>query len=311
MSETPSLINFVVSGGLYAASSVSMFLVNKWAVKVFPFTCSIIYLQNAVTIVVLLILGSLNSAFAVEWDNVAALRWTPAVGFFLVMLTSSLQAMKGVSVPTFVVFRNLNSISVALGDRYFLKRKITPITFVSLAIIVLGSVVYGYYDLGFDASGYWWMAVNLAATAAYTLFVKALTQRYKYSSFTMSFYNNVLSLPPLVALLVMHSELTPAVARVWTLSFGDGMVVLISCLLGFCISFFGFKAQKVFTATAWITINNLNKIPAILLGIVVFRDRFSLQSLSGLCISMLGGFLFAYEGWRITQEEQRQKAARI
>lgn len=306
---TPSMFQYLVAGSLYASSSVSMFLVNKWTIKVFPYACSLLYLQNASTIVVLLVLGSVNSAFAIDWDTTAAVRWIPNVVFFMFNIISSLLAMKSVSVSTLVVFRNLNSIAVALGDKVFLKKHVSSTTFVSLVIIVIGSVVFGYYDLQFDAVGYFWIMVNAVSMSGYTLFVKYLSLKHKYTSFSMSFYNNVMSIVPLVFLIVWHGELHTALDALHVLSGGDLFAVVFSCCLGFCISFFGFKAQKTFSATAWITINNLNKIPAIVLGIVVFGDQFSAMSVLGLLTSMGGGFLFAYEGWRLTQVDEAAKRA--
>jgi len=306
-----SLVTYVTSGGLYALSSVTMFLVNKLAIHAFPLTCSLIYLQNATTIVILLLLWTWNEQFAVEWDNQAATRWLPAVAAFTTMLVSSLQGMKYISIPTFVVFRNLNSLSVALGDRFILQRKITPLVFVSLVIIPIGSFVYGYYDLQFHPSGYVWIMINLLSMAVYTIYVKWITIRHKYTSFTMSFYNNILSIPPLLVLMMHHNEVHPAIEKITSMSMGQLLLLTLSCVLGFCISYFGFAAQRVFSATAWITINNLNKIPAIYLGILVFGDKISWMSFFGLCISMGGGFLFAYEGYRIKKAEDaaRQKGA--
>jgi len=149
----------------------------------------------------------------------------------------------------------------------------------------------------FNATGYCWVAINLIAMAGYSLYVKWFGLQNKCSANTMSTYNNMLSLPAMLVLVVLHAETFDVIDAFSSLSIWSRAIVLLSCLLGFLLSYFGFIAQDVFSPTAWVMINNLNKIPAIILGVVVFGDSLSSVGLCGLIVCVAGGFLFASESF--------------
>lgn len=69
--------------------------------------------------------------------------------------------------------------------------------------------------------------------------------------------------------------------------------LLISCLGGFFVSVTGFQAQNVLTPTSWLTLNNLSKIPAIVLSCYFWNVTLGSVELSGLSLSLTAGYLYA------------------
>jgi hypothetical protein len=118
-------------------------------------------------------------------------------------------------------------------------------------------------------------------------------------SFVLFRYNNLLALPLLA--LIFHFNVLPqahpssssivkekceaiASASAWT---------YFSALASVVISTTAFSSQKLMSGTAFVTLNNINKIPGILLSSRVFSAVLDFPMLVGLSLSLLSGFLFA------------------
>lgn len=61
------------------------------------------------------------------------------------------------------VFKNMTNLLIAYGDWYFFGERVTSAIVMSFGLMVVGSVLTGYYDLEFDAVGYAWMSANCIA----------------------------------------------------------------------------------------------------------------------------------------------------
>jgi hypothetical protein len=66
-----------------------------------------------------------------------------------------------------------------------------------------------------------------------------------------------------------------------------------SALVSVIISLSAFSSQKLMTGTAFVTLNNINKIPGIVISSLVFGAILNLPMITGLSLSLLSGFLFA------------------
>ncbi|CAF4299524.1 unnamed protein product, partial [Adineta steineri] len=106
---------------LYCISGSLLTILNKLAIVEFPFINLLLVLQNGVTVILLLVnfyFCPLTSERLPPLNFTVLKIWTPVVLLFVTMLTSSLFALKYVSVPTVIVIRNLSTISVAILE-YF------------------------------------------------------------------------------------------------------------------------------------------------------------------------------------------------
>jgi hypothetical protein len=66
-----------------------------------------------------------------------------------------------------------------------------------------------------------------------------------------------------------------------------------SALVSVIISLSAFSSQKLMTGTAFVTLNNVNKIPGIVISSLVFGALLNLPMITGLSLSLFSGFLFA------------------
>ena len=249
---------------VYCLSGSALTVLNKKIMSYLPTPNFVLFAQNAVALF-LLLLGKIF--FGLEVDTIRkrkALRWFPLVLLFYAMLASSLLALTKVTATTLIVQRNLCTVTIAFADYFYLGTVQTKRRIVSIFGMCLGSVLYTWSDIvtsaTFDFVGYAWLAVNIAATTAYQIKVKSLVNELGMNSWTMSHYNNLLSLPVCVITAVLQGE-----APMFRDFVSSGLMthqtvsLFVSCTLGFCLSVSAFQLNRLTSATSITILNNTNK----------------------------------------------------
>ncbi|CAL6331980.1 unnamed protein product [Bathycoccus prasinos] len=79
-----------------------------------------------------------------------------------------------------------------------------------------GACLYGLNDISFDWFGYLYLLMNCLATTAYQIRVKVLVAELKMSPLTMSYYNNLLSIPVLLILSALQGQVV-LMLQTWNL----------------------------------------------------------------------------------------------
>ncbi len=74
---------------------------------------------------------------------------------------------------------------------------------VSVLLMVVGALVAGWGDLTFDFVGYSLTLFNCVVTASYLLYIASKSAETKLNSWSLMYYNNVLSLLPVLAIAYM------------------------------------------------------------------------------------------------------------
>jgi nucleoside-diphosphate-sugar epimerase len=280
----------------FCASSITMILINKAAVMVFPFSSLLLILQNVVT--VLLLLGTGDTP-QITWGR--TLTWIPCALLFTLNIFSSLQSLHFLSVPTFTLLRNTQPLLSIVVDFFVRGEKTGLSSMMFLFMVFLGALVYCYHDLGFDLHGYLWGLVHVLSMSFYAVIVRSVSVKSQWSAREMSMCNNLMSLPFLILLAVVErgasllSWESPCSFLSWCT-----VILLSSCVGGFWVSVAGLNAQQVMSPTSWLTLNNLSKIPAILLSFLFFGGELSIPSLMGMALSLGAGYLYALcrQGWQ-------------
>ena len=114
----------------------------------------------------------------------------------------------------------------------------------------------------------------------------------KMGNESMVYYNNILSLPLIFALMVLFGEhvtlrTEPALSNPLFLA-----IAAVSCVLGFLISYATLWFLSTTTATTYGLVGSLNKIPVAVIGILAFRAPVSNANLASIGVGLLAGVLF-------------------
>ena len=253
---------------VYCVCGTAMTLVNKVVIGRFPFPDALIAIQNVMATFVLLS-GSfiMPSTFGrmPKLTKHTLREWVPIVFLFVGILLSSLMALMKVSAVTLIVIRNLISCTVAFFEYTVLKTRIGARSMLSLAGILGGAMLYAMFDITFDAVGYVWLLVNIVATTTYQVSVKRLitSQASKeMGPLGCSFVKNTLSTPVMLLLCAVSGEGGRLVhhAAAGLVTGSTLAVILLSGVLGICLSLTGFMLNERISATSIMVANNVNKV---------------------------------------------------
>ena len=288
---------------VYCASGPLLTLANKLAVTALPAPHALLALQNGATVALLLALTSAAPARfggALPALTLPAVRaWAPLTLLFVGMLAASLLALQAVSATTLVVVRNAGTLVVAFFERAVLGTPISTLSVASLLGILAGVGLYGAGDVHFSAAGYAWLAVNVACTAAFQIYVKGLIAGLPREGpgalgpFGMSYYNNAISLPVLVLVALLAGEGPQLPARLAALSSGVWVVVIASALLGFALSTSAFLANKLLSATSMMVANNVNKFALIIVSELAVQLTLGPVAVLATVLVMLSAWVYA------------------
>ena len=298
----PSVLVVAAAMLLYCVSGTLLTLVNKLAVLVLPLPHTLLLFQNGVTVALLLaISAAAPSAVGGPLPPLTAAvarDWLPLTLLFVGMLASSLLALQAVSAVTLIVVRNLGTLVVAFFERIVLGTQISTLTVGTLVGILLGTAIYGLYDLQFSAVGYAWLVVNIACTAAFQIYAKGLIAGLPKSGpgalgpFGMSYYNNIISLPVFAAIVLATHEHVDAAALVSALTPVGWATVTASALLGFTLSTSAFLVNTLVSATSMMVANNVNKFALIIISELAVEATLGPLAATGTALVMLSAWLY-------------------
>jgi len=290
------------SGICYCMASGSMVLLNKHALASFDFHApsALLFFQCAMAVVLVKIceLFGLVKLQPLKLDLVTI--WFPVNLIFVGMIGTSFYALKEVGVGMVTVWKNLSNFVTAVGDVAIYKKSYSLGVWSVLCLMMASAVVGASTDSKFSWHGYTWQAANCIFTSAYALYLRSVmdkvaehtTNKQKMDEFSMVYYNNLLSLPPVLALMIAFGEHQNLLAQPALQNPVFLGVASMGGLIGFAISFSSLWFLSQTTATIYSLVGALNKIPVAIVGLVGFKEPTNPQNLASIIIGLAAGVLF-------------------
>jgi len=268
----------------------------------FPAPNLVLFLQNTVTLLLLVIGASILSYDLNALEVTKTLKWLPLVILFYGMLVSSLLALESVTATTLIVQRNLGTVTIAFADFRFIGTVQSRRRKLAIIGMCLGAFLYVFDEMDgmtLDIRGYFWLFVNIASTTAYQIKVKSLVNELKLNSWTMSKYNNLLSLPFCILFSALHGEQYEVVNASSSLSPLDVSIIVASCTFGFILSVSAFQLNRMITPTSITVLNNTNKLLLIFFT-AFFMDysTLTIHSIGGIGIVIVAAAFYSISGTR-------------
>ncbi|CAG9466130.1 unnamed protein product [Pedinophyceae sp. YPF-701] len=286
----------------YCASSSSMVLANKFVLSSFDFHCpnTIILAQCLSCLILVKACEGLGYIRLEPLKYELMAMWAPANVVFVCMLLSGFFALKHLNVAMVTVLKNCTNLLVITGDYFFYGRTYSSKVWVSLLLMIASAIAGGATDLEFNALGYVWQLINCCFTAGYSLVLRGVMDRVsahtrsggKLDEFSMVLYNNLLSVPLLLLVIVFFGEAAqlPHQGALHEPTFL--LAVLATGVLGFAISFASLWFLSTATPTIYSLTGSLNKIPLAALGIFLFNVQTSAANLVSIAIGLSAGIVF-------------------
>jgi len=256
----------------------------------------VLILQNTATFVLIWFLAKIAPAtvraLRVDGWSVIFRQFVPLTALFCTMLVTSLKAFQSASIAAVVVQRNLISLVTAGAELVFLGRSMNTLAFLSLLGILAGALVFGIVDVEFDKLGYFWLVVNILASATFQIVNKKLVHGVDLSSFGFSFFNNLIS----VAMLLLWALPSGAVtASVDLMPHVNLVALVLSCILGFALSVSAFALSRELSATSMMVVNNSNKFLLVLvIEVLQLGKPIGIQGWIGCILAIAFSMLYAH-----------------
>jgi drug/metabolite transporter (DMT)-like permease len=266
-------------------SSIGLTLANKQLSRAFcPYV--VIFCQNAGSALFTLLLGALG-ALEVRMCSLFELGKACLSSALLVgVCWTNLTGMRYISVPMYVVGRNLVPILTALGESVLLKStqfgfaQVAPLT-----ITLAGSALYATGDETWEVRGVHLALANAVFVTFSSLLEKRLVSAQKQSPVEVNMYRCLTSLPMLLVLAVQGETRSLPAAR-------DAWVLGITCFLAFGIGVASFQLQARVPATSIQVANIAYKLFVTVASLFLFPVVVAFRGWAGYAVSFLGFLLY-------------------
>ncbi|ORY40657.1 UDP-galactose transporter [Rhizoclosmatium globosum] len=300
---------------IYCLASILMTVTNKLVLGSYQFTMTFLVLaiQNAATVLLLVISSNLSLLSYRRLNTKDAVTWSPIAFALVAMILTGAKTLRYMSIPLFTIYKNVTIILIAVGERlWFNGHPITKLIAISFGLVVLSSIVAGWTDIMSAKGGlkdpnalfaaYFWMVLNCFTTASFSLCLRAKIKQVNFKDHDTVYYNNLLSVPILLLGSLMFEM--QAGSDMWErfVSPGDessqlpGLVValLLSSVCAFGISFGTSMCVRLTSSTTYSFVGALNKLPISISGMLFFNDPVTVGSVSGVVIACAGGLLYSH-----------------
>ncbi|PSC75907.1 GDP-mannose transporter GONST1-like [Micractinium conductrix] len=299
----------ILAGLCYVIASIAMILLNKTALSSFNFESinSLLFFQCALSVVLVQMCNALG-LIDVEPLNPKIVRiWLPVNVLFVGMLGTSFMALRTLNVAMVQVLKNLSNLFTLCGDYYFFGRTYKANVWACVALMMLSAICGGITDLSFDATGYCWQIVNCVFNSSFQLYLRGAMDRVsthttngeKLSGLSMVFYNNLLSLPFLAAMILITGKSWGCEGRsVWAEPDLNNHVFLsvaaLSGFIGFGLSFASLWFLSTTTPSIYSLVGSLNQVPVAAIGMIAFSVPWTTTNLLSIGVGATAAVLFAY-----------------
>ncbi|CAI0627259.1 unnamed protein product [Linum tenue] len=281
----------------YCISASLLSILNKWAVMKFPYPGALTALQYFTSAAGVLLFGSCNLLEHDKLNLLTMWKFLPAAIMFYLSLFTNSELLLHANVDTFIVFRSVVPIFVAVGESFFLRQPWPALkTWLSLATIFGGSVLYVLTDYQFTLTAYSWALAYLISMTVDFVYIKHVVMTIGLNTWGLVLYNNLEALMLFPLELLIMGELKKIKHEIteesdWY-SFEVVLPVGLSCLFGLAISFFGFSCRRAISATGYTVLGVVNKLLTVVINLVIWDKHATFVGTIGLLICMVGGILY-------------------
>jgi len=298
----------------FTVCSMGMMVFNKLAVNALPLACSLVALQMAFTVLVMVTVFW-NTIHIGSFEDVR--RWSIVVPFFVGMLLTSMFALRDAPMSLVITFRAVSPWVTLLVERFFpnpMRVGVRAMGALCLMLVFVGLYARDLNDE--DKSTRWaigWVALNSLLACAERLLQRLMLSKDQapvdISKTGVSMLNNLLGLVPI--LFVGYYVGEPALLRdhLAVMTHLDMFWIFLSCVVAVGISFTAIWVQSLISATSMLVLTNSNKFIVIVLeiyampGARVLTGGQTVGAFGAVAATMLYSFARDYE----IQEEKRAK----
>lgn len=304
----------LIAGAFYCLMSMSMILTNKHVLSNFNYSCtnSILLLQNVMSVLFVLG-GNLMGILQTEQMRLDIVKiWLPVNIIFVGMIWTGFFSLKNLGVGMVTILKNFTNVIVIFGDKFFFGKNHSGGVWFTIGLLFASVICGASTDIAFNVAGYTWQLLNCFFTAGYSLTLRGVMERAKtllqnskgLDEFSMVLYNNVLSIPFVLLLMVRAGEIPKFYYELQEQSAVFYLAALFSGVVGFGISTSVLWFLSKTSATTFNITGSLNKIPTVVFGFFFFSTETNFWNILSIAFGLGAGIMFT---WAKLRESQKPK----
>eukprot|EP00927_Polykrikos_kofoidii_P064351 TRINITY_DN5951_c0_g2_i1.p1 TRINITY_DN5951_c0_g2~~TRINITY_DN5951_c0_g2_i1.p1 ORF type:complete len:368 (+),score=47.80 TRINITY_DN5951_c0_g2_i1:67-1104(+) len=290
---TPSRRAVAIAIMLYAACSSTLMVINKVSVHLSKSASVVLLSQFAFSALGVRVFKAAKPHEDVEFLQLPKVKaFFPACLIFFLCLLSNTEALGVSNVETVIAARCCTPIAVAVVERLWMGTDLPSSRgLLSLGGIIVGGAIYAMSDAGLQLFQSLWLLVYFVSLVIETVFVKMIIETLQMSTWTRVYYNNTISIPLVLAALVINGDTSVTMIEGWTSE--QTVVIFLSCLVGLGISYAGFHLRKLVTATSFSVVGVVCKLITVLLNDVIWTHHSNAVGHCGILVCIAA--CYAYE----------------
>ncbi|KAH3732110.1 UDP-galactose/UDP-glucose transporter 7 [Pelomyxa schiedti] len=281
----------------YGIISIAMVFFNKGVLTYYAFHWSntLALFQMLFAIVLLYMMRWMGY---IEFSGLSLSRaklMAPFAVFFCGMVLSGLSALKFVNIPAYTTLKRMTTLFVIAGEFLVMRKAVPTNEVISVVLMALGALIVGFGDWIFNAWGYFLTLLSCAMTAGYLLRIGAVKEKVKVSEFEVMLYNNLLSLP-LVIVLVILLDSDGVLRFPYLFNFGFLVFFFGSAIQAFFLNYFMFLCSSINSPLTTSVTGQIKAVLGSFLGLIILQQDVTVTALlmMGLFISSAGSVYYGY-----------------
>lgn len=277
----------------HASCSIFLVIINKTISVSFPFPWTVVTLQNLGTIVCSVCLHLLGRCVLRPLQRHQVVPLVIDACWLVIVLWSSFKALQEVSVPLYVVVRNLVPFLTAICERLALKKPMDAMLTLALMITFFGTVLYSISDFSINSRGAVYACANAFLVAGMCVYERYLmtTADVGMSAIDINFHRVLLSMPMIIA-AGMYSEGLPATFAELASKRSEAAMVLSSAVAAFGIGTLLLALQQEVSATTIQVANVAYKCATTVVSRLTHPSEVSPLGYFGYCVCTSGVLLY-------------------
>jgi hypothetical protein len=294
----PNPVTVIAACSVTTVVSVTMLLLNKAILLSIPFGGGLVLLQNTSTVFLVQAYRGCRVPEGMGWRVI--LNNIPIAALFGATTFTSMVSLSYLSVTTFTILKNAQFILSYPLDYVLRGERLKLISMYLLVSILLGTCAYCSQDLRANIVGILWASAHIISITLYTVLTKMrLTDSNEdklKQTLDIAWYNNVLSFPVVCAAAAVQATQIQSQLIKPECGLHCWIMVVLSCFGGCAMSVIGLKTQALMSPVTYLTFNNLNKIPAMLISAAIWphlETADTTQEIMGVILTIYSGVLFA------------------
>ncbi|CAG9558119.1 unnamed protein product [Danaus chrysippus] len=291
------MIKKILSAAFYAFASFMITVVNKTVLTSYAFpSYQVLGLgQMIATIIVLWCGRSLKVVQFPPLDSGIAHRIWPLPVIYLGNMATGLGGTKELSLPMFTALRRFSILMTMILERFVLGIKASWPVQVSVMAMVGGALLAAVDDVTFSWTGYTLVLLNDGFTAANGVYMKKKLDSKDLGKYGLMYYNALFMIVPAAVVAWCTGDLEHSAAYPHWSNMLFLAQFLMSCLMGFVLSYSVMLCTQYNSALTTTIIGCLKNILVTYLGMIIGGDYvYSLLNFVGLNISVLASLGYTY-----------------